>query len=86
MEFSDHHPILISLDEKVMSLFLNPFRFECAWMAHPSYLLLLQNSWQNDGPFMNNIQLKNNLVVWRMKVFGSIRGKKNNLIGRMEAF
>lgn len=41
LEFSDHHPVLLTLMDKDLSQVPKEFKFECAWLVEPSFEYLL---------------------------------------------
>lgn len=53
-EFSDHHPIMVSLFCNVYSRVTKHFRFESAWMTSNNYFEMVKGLWKdNDGLDVN---------------------------------
>lgn len=79
---SDHAPLYVQLCPYVGSdPRRRPFRFEAAWLQHPSYKDLLTTSW--DGQLatleaLNRLRVK--LMKWNRDVFGDVRKKKKKLM------
>ncbi|RZB83991.1 hypothetical protein D0Y65_032446 [Glycine soja] len=62
VDFLDHHPLTISLHADYNGPGIKPFRFECAWLTHPSFMDVASNVWENNGPFhANSEKLKSTL-------------------------
>ncbi|KAL8152543.1 hypothetical protein V2J09_010303 [Rumex salicifolius] len=61
-----------------------PFRFEAAWLAHPSFKEILSTSWDPNisTPAALNV-LKNKLKKWNKEVFGNIFARKERLISEI---
>ena len=75
---SDHAPLFLRLEPLVrMDTSRRPFRFEAAWLQHPSFKDLLENSWNRN--IETKAALKNLQVVlrkWNKEVFGEIQVQK----------
>jgi hypothetical protein len=55
LEFSDHHPLLISPVEVPHPKVPKQFRFESAWILNDSYNNLIQQCWQEDENIVVNL-------------------------------
>ncbi|KAL7260635.1 hypothetical protein ACSBR1_006322 [Camellia fascicularis] len=85
--YSDHSPLIV-YTEGMHSLYPSnrPFRFEAAWMSHPSLLDVINSSWSN----MNNNLLDSTteftirVKKWNREVFDNIFKKKRHLLARIE--
>lgn len=47
VDFSDHHPIVISLKDPNMKIGLDRFKFESAWLLEKRYHDFVKNTWNN---------------------------------------
>lgn len=84
VNFSDHHPILITLHEESNREYIRPFRFECAWLLHSNFKENLKASWKSEESLSSNIsKLKESLGSWRKEIFGSIQANKRKLLARI---
>lgn len=54
--FSDHHPLLIFPHGMAAGPALPKFRFENAWVLHPSYHEIILQNWSNDGLLDQNLK------------------------------
>lgn len=58
-----------------------PFRFEAAWLQHPSFKDLLTTSWDGQLATLEALnRLRVNLMKWNRDVFGDVRKKKKKLM------
>lgn len=83
---SDHSPMYVQLNPKVVSNpRRRPFRFEAAWLQHPSFRDLLTASWdyQLGTPEALN-KLRDKLKKWNRDVFGDVTKKKEKLMKDIE--
>jgi len=89
---SDHCPMLIELEGLPSPLpSLKPFRFEAAWMVHPTFPDLAAASWC--FPNLNLLEtldhFKSSLLDhfksrWNRDVFGNLFRKKRRTLARIE--
>ncbi|XP_010424468.1 PREDICTED: uncharacterized protein LOC104709578 [Camelina sativa] len=64
-----------------------PFRFEAAWLKHPSFKELLGASWDDRHKTTEALAaLQNTLKRWNRDVFGDIQKTKETLIGEIKTF
>jgi hypothetical protein len=84
IDFSDHHPIIIMLQGITPLMKKSKFRFEKAWMYHPSYTELIQQHWKNGNALPDKvINMTDKFVKWKREVFGSINKRKADLMARL---
>ncbi|XP_058762861.1 uncharacterized protein LOC131636243 [Vicia villosa] len=84
VEFSDHHPILISLYEECYSYQQRPFRFETAWIMNETYVNMLHDSWKEDNSIINNLKnVVDGIENWKFNSFDQIKRIKSALIRRL---
>ncbi|KAF7816991.1 ribonuclease H [Senna tora] len=82
--YSDHHPILINLEDECGNARNRPFRFEDCWTQHAEFKPFIQAEWNNElDPHMMLNSLSSKLSEWNRTVFGDIKQKKNNLLKRI---
>ncbi|XP_058780762.1 uncharacterized protein LOC131654847 [Vicia villosa] len=77
MEFSDHHPILLSFREECCVGFDKPFRFENAWLLNDTYSTMLKETWKKETDVVENLK---NVVAgidkWKFESFDKIKRLK----------
>lgn len=84
IDFSDHHLILVYLDGNINDRREKPFRFESAWLTHPSFKNDMKGWSNNSSNIATNLRrTEQELGVWRHTTFGCVRAKKRNLIARI---
>lgn len=63
-----------------------PFRFEAAWLSHPGFRELLENSWNGELSTQQALQgLRDKLKKWNKEVFGNIQQRKDKLVQEIQA-
>ncbi|XP_010463327.1 PREDICTED: uncharacterized protein LOC104743994 [Camelina sativa] len=84
---SDHAPLYIQLCPEVRSdPSRRPFRFETAWLSHPGFKELLQNSWNSDVSTPQALNgLRVHLKRWNKEVFGNVQQRKDKLVAEIQA-
>jgi endonuclease/exonuclease/phosphatase family metal-dependent hydrolase len=84
VDFSDHHPLLVLLDDMVTINKERPFRFESAWQTHDSFQGDLSSWWRQELNLTANLsKVEDALKEWRINTFGSVRKKKRELLARL---
>lgn len=82
---SNHNPLLLSC-RKFQSRKTHQFRFQAAWIDHPDYGKLVEETWtSSDGNAVmkaEKIQLKS--IIFNKDVFGNIFTKKRRLEARIK--
>ncbi|KAL7213994.1 hypothetical protein ACSBR1_026425 [Camellia fascicularis] len=87
--YSDHSPLVVYTQGMHPLNPLNrPFRFEAAWLCHPNFMDVVQQSWWNmDHNLINAINdFTHNVKIWNKETFGNIFKRKRNLLARIEDF
>ncbi|XP_028079594.1 uncharacterized protein LOC114281340 [Camellia sinensis] len=85
--YSDHSPLVV-YTQGMHSLTppLRPFRFEAAWMSHPSLPDIIESAWttinHNLIDSMNEFTQK--VKIWNREVFGNIFKSKRRILARIE--
>lgn len=82
---SDHCPIILCTNEADWGP--RPFRFINAWVSHPDFLHVVENSWKEGGiegwssfVFKEKLKcLKSKLKEWNLECFGNIDQKIKSL-------
>lgn len=84
VDFSDHHPLILKLNN-IRSVGNNrPFRFESCWLTHPDFRDFVKNKWSKEDQFhlaLNN--LSHNLDDWNKNTFGHIKKRKFTILDRL---
>ncbi|XP_056687673.1 uncharacterized protein [Spinacia oleracea] len=83
--YSDHAPLIISLDNPRIA---GPFPFRCkeVWMEHPNFKDFFSNAWINDSNcfILGRDKFLNNIGSWVHNIFGNLNVKKRRLIARID--
>ncbi|KAL7230604.1 hypothetical protein ACSBR2_008969 [Camellia fascicularis] len=79
--YSDHSPLIVYTEGiSKLSPFNCPFRFEVAWLSHPTYVDVVNTSWNSATSLNSNLNLvAENSLVWNKEVFepiGSLKVKE----------
>lgn len=81
LEYSDHHPIFICLQDKDLSKRNRDFRFESAWLVDKSFERFIKEAWNNIVHLIGNMKaLKEQVVQWNLHNLKSINKEKNRLL------
>ncbi|KAF7831394.1 uncharacterized protein G2W53_013727 [Senna tora] len=81
---SDHHPLLVSMEEIGANNQNRPFRFENCWMQHEDFTAFLKQEWNQTSDLNTKIlKLQNSLKTWNKDVFGDISKRKKRLLNRI---
>jgi hypothetical protein len=84
MDFSDHHPILISLFRHFHVGGARAFRFESAWQLDKSYNDMLAACWDKNRHVHDNLQaLQHNIKEWKFLSFDTVIERKKELMARI---
>jgi hypothetical protein len=66
LNFSDHHPLLITPMNAPHPVAPRQFRFESAWLLDNSYNEMLSNSWKRNQTVVDNLStVQNKLKQWK---------------------
>lgn len=83
---SDHAPVYLQLSPVVKGdPRRRPFRFEAAWLSHPSFKYLMLCSWNGEistPEALRDLRLK--LKKWNRDVFGDIQKRKDALMKKIK--
>jgi hypothetical protein len=84
LDYSDHHPILISPLHVPHLVAERQFHFESAWLLEDKYDNMLQQSWIKEGPILQNLNnVLRDIKEWKFQTFEQVMHKKKELIGRI---
>ncbi|GAU13502.1 hypothetical protein TSUD_127990 [Trifolium subterraneum] len=84
VEFSDHHPILISPKDSPYIRAPRQFRFEAAWLLDSTYNLMLTASWRSDRSMLNNLEsVKQSIQQWKLQTIDQVLMQKKELMARL---
>lgn len=56
LDFSDHHPLLISLNEQVSRRVSKSFKFECTWVLEDTYNDMINTTLDDNGSLQSNLK------------------------------
>ena len=81
---SDHCPLWIRAGDFCATNIAKPFRFLAACLNHSDLKNLVENNWNNDLCWHDNIsQFTKSATSWNSNVFGQIFFKKRRLMSRL---
>jgi hypothetical protein len=84
LEFSDHHPILISPKEAPHLVAHKLFRFESAWTTNNTYNDMLRHSWNSAGTVVDNLNtVERNIKIWKFHTIKQVIHQKKVLMARI---
>ncbi|GLT24835.1 hypothetical protein SLA2020_000040 [Shorea laevis] len=84
---SDHHPILLCLDDSCsIGKHAKPFRFEAAWLTHDAFKSVFTQAWLLHASSLPNAinSVQEACFQWNREVFGNLFRHKRQLKGRLE--
>lgn len=83
---SDHNPLFLRLGGLPMARGPRPFRFEAAWIMHNDYQEVVQSAWREKRgkPIEALVQVRDQSIIFKDEVFGSIFRKKRVIEARMK--
>jgi endonuclease/exonuclease/phosphatase family metal-dependent hydrolase len=81
---SDHNPLLVSCS-KARSIKSNMFHFQAAWISHPDYEPLVDNTWRTSvgTPTYKLTQVRDHSITFNKDIFGNIFKNKRILEARI---
>lgn len=83
---SDHHPILVELEElrgRVKGV-ERSFRFDTAWLQHNEFADFVRKSWEAGIEVPKALEgLSTQLKVWNRVVYGNIFQRKRRVLARL---
>lgn len=84
VEFSDHHPIMISLNGNYTERSPKPFRFESAWMVEYGYMDRMKGFWSNKDDLLHNLQrIVNDPTDWKKCSVQHVQRAKRGIVARL---
>ncbi|XP_058780637.1 uncharacterized protein LOC131654707 [Vicia villosa] len=84
VEFSDHHPLMISLTSNKNARAPSRFRFESAWMVEEKYKERLLGIWKkNEGLKMNLKLVEDDAKYWKCKTLNHMQKTKKEIMARL---
>ncbi|PNY12420.1 ribonuclease H [Trifolium pratense] len=85
LEFSDHHPILISPKEVPHPSAPRQFKFESAWLLEEEYDSMLRQCWNSDSTVIENLtNAEREIKAWRFHSIDDVLYKKRELMARIK--
>jgi hypothetical protein len=84
VEFSDHHPILISPKDTSYIKAPRQFRFKSAWLLDSTYKTMLTTSWKDEISVTNNlVNVQRGIPQWKLQNIDQVFIKKKELMARL---
>lgn len=82
--YSDHHPLLLRLENQGARFCERPFRFEAAWFTHEEFKRFVDNNWSNQEEWCDNIKkFTKDIKEWNNNIFGNIGKRKWPILKRL---
>jgi hypothetical protein len=85
LDFSDHHPLLITPKNVPHPIAPRQFRFESAWLMDNTYKEMMEASWKIDQNVVSNlVNVRNELGKWKFQTFDQVLRMKKHLMARID--
>jgi hypothetical protein len=83
---SDHNPLLLRFGGLPLNRGSRPFRFEAAWIDHPEYMNLVNESWNssNHNAILALKSVSEKSTIFNKEVFGNIFKRKKHIESRLK--
>ncbi|KAA3472428.1 reverse transcriptase [Gossypium australe] len=83
---SDHAPLLIRLNgNPPPASELRPFRFQAAWLQHPTFNAFVHEKWSNNNHITEALEaMGKQCLTWNKSIFENIFARKKRLEARIE--
>jgi hypothetical protein len=83
---SDHNPLLLRFGGLPLNRGTRPFRFEAAWIDHPEYMNLVNQSWNssNHNTILALKTVSEKSTIFNKEVFGNIFKSKKHIESRLK--
>ncbi|GAU22350.1 hypothetical protein TSUD_106780 [Trifolium subterraneum] len=83
---SDHNPLLLRCDLPRKDYGPQPFRFEAAWITHPTYSDIVKMAWGKQAGDVASclLQVQQDSIIFNKESFGNIRKKKIHIERRLK--
>lgn len=85
MEFYDHHPLPISIQENEARNVERRFRFESSWLIEESNKDMVASAWSSSTSYQKLDNIKTKVVYWNMHTLHSIQNKKRKMLERLKS-
>ncbi|XP_050914649.1 uncharacterized protein LOC127129530 [Lathyrus oleraceus] len=83
-EFSDHHPIMISLSCNVYSKVAKHFRFKSAWLVDSNYTDRLMGLWKDNKGLGHKLKnITKDLKAWKCSSLKQVHIRKKEIMARL---
>jgi hypothetical protein len=84
VDFSDHHPILISPREAPHPVAPRQFKFESVWLVDTNYHTMIKNSWRREDKITKNLlNVERDINEWKFQHFDKVLHRKKELMARI---
>ncbi|KAI9094816.1 hypothetical protein K1719_026622 [Acacia pycnantha] len=78
---SDHHPIVVMLEEEKKGFLERPFRFQATWLLHEQFAELMRHNWPMYREAHSNLSvLQRSLVNWNKEFLSGKYSRSRNLM------
>ncbi|PNX69377.1 hypothetical protein L195_g056686 [Trifolium pratense] len=84
LDFSDHHPILISPIDGSHPIASKQFRFESAWLLEDSYMSMLKDCWKGDFDINHKLHnFQRDVKNWKWATLDQVLRQKKLIMARL---
>lgn len=85
INYSEHHPILVSLYEDQQKSMAKEFKFECSWIMENSFKSMMLAAWKPDLGMLQNFEVvRDHTKSWNMHSVQSLLQDKKTIIHIIE--
>ncbi|XP_057447664.1 uncharacterized protein LOC130739404 [Lotus japonicus] len=84
--YSDHAPVLVRLEAPPLERRPRPFRFQAAWVTHPSFETVVQHTWEGQGRSLKEklSNMQEAATKFNKETFGNIHKRKWRVERRLQ--
>jgi hypothetical protein len=84
VDFSDHHPLIITPKDAPYIKAPRQFRFESAWLLDNTYNDMLNESWRGELSIIKNLEnVQQGINRWKLQTFDQVVLKKKEIMARL---
>ena len=81
---SDHCPVLLDLQPRIITNRKRPFKFQTCWLSDPSFPNLVSQAWRNYPMLTDTIDcFTKEAEKWNRSQFGNVFVRKKNIMARL---
>lgn len=81
LDYSCHHPILVSLTDNDHRRLPRALKFECAWVLEDTYDKIIKKAWKEGNSLGANLQeIRSQAIKWKLYTIRSIQKGNNHIM------